>query len=138
LDDFTDNALSLTQQAINVVVHSTTKESPGAFVVFQHNMLCLFSALQIGKLHVRRPSRADMVHRNLLCENSCHHPFDWQPGKETLIEAQDETRNKTTLSSLDFSQSLLFIPMEILLSSMDVPCSTSTSIVSSFIIIIEI
>jgi hypothetical protein len=38
LEDFVDTALTCTKQAINATVHSTTMESPGAFV-FQCNMI---------------------------------------------------------------------------------------------------
>jgi hypothetical protein len=33
LEDSVDTALACTKQAINATVHSTTKESPGAFVI---------------------------------------------------------------------------------------------------------
>jgi hypothetical protein len=83
IEDYVDTALSCTKQAINATVHSTTKESPGAFV-FQRDMILPIQSFANWEL--ARKSRSDMIHKNLLRENSRRHPFDWQPGMEVLLK----------------------------------------------------
>jgi transposase InsO family protein len=88
LNDYIDTALSCTKQAINATVHSTTKESPGAFV-FQRDMILPIQSFANWEL--ARKSRSEMINKNLLRENSRRRPFDWQPGMEVLV---NNKRNK--------------------------------------------
>ena len=91
MDEFIDTALASTQYAINASVHSTTKESPGAFGYDDAYLVCC-------KLGINQIKNTNMAHWNFLQENDHRKQFDWQVGMEVLLD--EPTRYKLNPKSI--------------------------------------
>lgn len=98
IDDFVSTAIACNQRAaINAMVHSITKVSPGA-CIFQRNMILPIQSVANWELARTKRSDNNNISKNLLCENQCHKPFDWQQGMEIHLKNTHHKMNTRFIS----------------------------------------
>ena len=83
LDDYVDTAISSTQYAISAIIHSITRESPGAFV-YQRDMMLPIQ--NIAHWESIRLKKSKQIEKNWMRENKQRKPFDWRVGMEVMVE----------------------------------------------------